>query len=222
MLEAGFWNTCPRQDNIVQLCLPKVLPLSQMMKHLQLFLKREKILFNDHLVLKSVVVENSYKRSCFDSSFVLHRIPLALCIQFLPFLAPKRLEFQGILGLNLLYFCVSQVIPNHSRHQWKNSPNNQIRLSAWLYVSTCNCMNRAFLLYKTWLICFVHLVACSQDKFPEKFHFSIISSPWSRGRVWEQYAGGPWFKSTLNVNFFFVFFQLFFLQDDLFLCLKQS
>ena len=96
------------------------------------------------------------------------------------------------------------------QEQWKNSPNNQIRLSAWLYVSTCNCMNRAFLLYKTWLICFVHLVACSQDKFPEKFHFSIISSPWSRGRVWEQYAGGPWFKSTLNDNFFFVFFQLFF------------
>ena len=71
-------------------------------------------------------------------------------------------------------------------------------------------MNRAFLLYKTWLICFVHLVACSQDKFPEKFHFSIISSPWSRGRVWEQYAGGPWFKSTLNVNFFFCIFSIIF------------
>ena len=90
--------------------------------------------------------------------------------------------------------------------QWKNSPNNQIRLSAWLYVSTSNCMNREFLLHKTWLICFVHLVACSQDKFPEKFHFNI-SSPWSRGRVWEQYAGGPWFKSGWGQPEIFAFFS---------------
>ena len=91
--------------------------------------------------------------------------------------------------------------------QWKNSPNNQIRISAWLYGSTCNCMNMAFLLHKTWLICFVHLVAWSQDIRGKKSHFSI-SSPWSRGRVWEQYAGGPRFKSGRGQPKIFTFFFL--------------